>query len=162
MRRRAGDLCPHHLIDRHRWPNDPLDGRPGQPLARFPAVFLPRLQAGRDRVSPARCASPALSAGGSLGGGAKIPVGAPLTAPGRAYLALGATAGLQAPAELLPLSSGVSSFGRTLSMEDVNLDGFADVLVGASGDLGASTGRVFLFLGNAAGTVPTPLVSVRP
>ena len=42
-------------------------------------------------------------------------------------------------------------------MQDVNLDGFADVLVGASGNLGNSTARVFLFLGNAAGTVPAPV-----
>ncbi len=81
---------------------------------------------------------------------------------GRAYIFLGSATGiaggLASIADIvLDGENEGDEFGSTVaSAGDVNGDGFADVLVGAPLYGTRNTGRVYLFLGGATGTAPTP------
>jgi len=98
-------------------------------------------------------------------GYADVIVGAPYdtngqTEEGRAYLYRGSASGLGLPSWMEDGDQAYASFGRSVGTAgDVNGDGYADVIVGASGfDNGeADEGRAFLFYGNTAGS----LVRVR-
>jgi hypothetical protein len=77
------------------------------------------------------------------------------TSEGRAYVYLGSPTGLAAtPAWTAEGEQNAALFGRAVSAAgDVNGDGYADVVVGASGYTNgqSSEGAAFLFYGNAAG-----------
>jgi hypothetical protein len=76
---------------------------------------------------------------------------------GRAYLYWGGAAGLStSPAVTLNGLSGGGQFGWSVaSAGDTNGDGFADVVIGAPGAVNF-TGRVYVYLGSAAGLGPSP------
>jgi FG-GAP repeat/FG-GAP-like repeat len=77
---------------------------------------------------------------------------------GRAYLYLGRAAGLSSsPAATLTGPDGVGGvFGVSVaSAGDVNGDGYADVIIGAS-DVGNNAGRAYLYAGSAAGLPLSP------
>jgi hypothetical protein len=82
------------------------------------------------------------------------------TDEGRAYLYLGSAAGLATtPAWTAEGNQAGAVFGIAVANAgDVNADGFADVLVGASAYSNGQSGegRAFLYLGSASGLAPTP------
>jgi hypothetical protein len=80
---------------------------------------------------------------------------------GRAYLYLGGLAGLSAtPAFTLTGEATGDYFGHALAMAgDVNGDGYADVLIGASGR-NASQGRAYVYLGSQAGLEAAPVLTL--
>jgi hypothetical protein len=93
-------------------------------------------------------------------GFADVLVAAPgaMTATGRVYLYLGGAAGLPAAATavLTGPDGTLSDFGGAVACAgDVNGDGYADVAVGAD-RVGSFAGRVYLYLGGAAGLAATP------
>ena len=109
------------------------------------------------------------SAGDVNGDGfSDVVVGAPEydnghTDEGRALLYLGSASGLTTtPAWTFEGDQDGICFGISVaSAGDVNGDGYADVIVGASGrhpggGVSATTGRAFVFLGSASGLAPTP------
>ncbi len=78
---------------------------------------------------------------------------------GGVFLYLGSAAGLSAAPAWSAEGSGYGDwFGHVLAGGDVNGDGYADVLVAASGANGVFTdeGRLALYLGSAAGLAPQP------
>jgi hypothetical protein len=80
---------------------------------------------------------------------------------GRAYLYLGVVGGLS-PAPVLTMSGEYTGdlYGIAVSTAgDVNGDGYADVIVGASVG-GTGTGRAYLYLGGSAGLSQTPVVTL--
>jgi hypothetical protein len=81
---------------------------------------------------------------------------------GRVYVYLGAAAGLAAGAPItLTGPDGASGwFGFSVaSAGDVNADGYADLAVGAP-VLSSSTGRAYVYLGSASGTVVGPATTL--
>ncbi|MFZ5471761.1 MAG: VCBS repeat-containing protein [Myxococcota bacterium] len=84
---------------------------------------------------------------------------------GRAFLYLGNAGGLSPdPAWMAdPTDQSGASFGVALAgAGDVNGDGFDDVVVGASNASALDEGRVYLYLGSAAGLSTTPAWMVDP
>ena len=81
-----------------------------------------------------------------------VVVGAPALGDGTAFLYLGSTAGLATTAAWTQTRTNTAaSFGASVSTAgDMNGDGFSDVVVGAPA-WDSGQGRVFLFLGSAAG-----------
>jgi uncharacterized repeat protein (TIGR01451 family) len=83
------------------------------------------------------------------------------TSEGQAYLYHGASAGLDAAPAWVAESNQVSAyFGRSVSTAgDVNGDGFADVIVGATSyDNGeVNEGRAYIYHGSSAGLSTTPV-----
>jgi hypothetical protein len=85
---------------------------------------------------------------------------------GNAFVYLGSALGLPpAPAATLDNPAGTSSgsFGCSVAAAgDVDADGFADVVVGASANETPETdeGNAFVFLGSALGVVTTPATSI--
>lgn len=76
---------------------------------------------------------------------------------GRADLYLGTPTGLSATPTWTAYGDGTAGFfGWSLASGDVNGDGYPDVLVGASNHAMAGEGKVFLYLGGAAGLGTTP------
>ncbi|MFZ5468279.1 MAG: integrin alpha, partial [Myxococcota bacterium] len=89
------------------------------------------------------------------------------TLEGRAYLYLGSAAGLSmTPTWTADPTDQISAyFGSSIAgAGDVNGDGFADVVVGASNldDPEANEGSAFLYLGSAIGLASTPTWSATP
>jgi len=85
-------------------------------------------------------------------------VGAPAynLGQGKAYLYLGAADGLSTSPDWTVTGSSGESLGYSVaSAGDVNGDGYADLLVGGYG-YSASQGRVYLYLGSAAGPSLSP------
>ncbi len=84
-----------------------------------------------------------------------------MTSTGRVYLFLGETGGLPTtPTLVLTGREEGERFGlRLASTGDVNGDGYADVLVAATGYM-TNTGRVYLFLGVPGGLNPTPALTL--
>jgi len=82
------------------------------------------------------------------------------TDEGRAYLYLGSASGTSSvPAWTRESDQAGAGFGYPVAAAgDVNGDGYGDVLVGANGFDGAHSdaGRVYLYLGSAAGLATTP------
>jgi hypothetical protein len=77
---------------------------------------------------------------------------------GAAYLFLGSATGLPSTPDLT--LTGTGGFGHSVAgAGDVNGDGFADVVVGASG-ASVSTGQVYLYLGGATGLASSPAVTL--
>jgi FG-GAP repeat protein/VCBS repeat protein len=76
---------------------------------------------------------------------------------GRAYIYLGTASGLSAtPALTLTGEASNDSFGRSVGTAgDVNGDGYADVIVGAS-SIYSYTGQAYVYLGSASGLSATP------
>jgi hypothetical protein len=87
------------------------------------------------------------------------------TDEGRVHIHLGSPSGLGAtPAVSLEANQASAGFGGAVAgAGDVNGDGYADVLVGASRWDGgqADEGKVFLYLGSATGVDPVPAWSVE-
>jgi hypothetical protein len=81
---------------------------------------------------------------------------------GRVYLYLGSASGLSTTPVATLAGSGDSSgyFGNAVaSAGDVNADGYADVVIGARGEM-FGTGRVYLYLGSSSGLATTPAVTL--
>jgi hypothetical protein len=80
---------------------------------------------------------------------------------GRAYVYLGSATGpASTPATTLTGLDAGGLFGASVaSAGDVNGDGYADLVVGASGAQ-SSTGRAYVYLGSAAGLASTPSTSL--
>jgi hypothetical protein len=98
-------------------------------------------------------------------GFADVILGAPssgMARTGRAYLAVGSTAGLQGGGlSRIEAPAGASAFGQSVAgVGDLNADGTSDVVVGAPGDptaMGAaSAGTAYVFLGSGLGVDPMP------
>ena len=80
---------------------------------------------------------------------------------GGADLYVGSAGGLSAPVALSPPATA-DQFGYSVaSAGDVNGDGFADVIVGATGSGGSAT-SVYLFLGGAAGLSASSVSRLAP
>jgi len=87
----------------------------------------------------------------------------PYLGPGEAFVYLGSAAGLSPTPDwvLEGDSSNLWLGNRVASAGDVNADGYDDLLVGSRDDAETlDRGRVFLFLGSAAGLAPAPAWSV--
>ncbi len=84
-----------------------------------------------------------------------------MTSTGRVYVYLGSRAGLSAtPAPMLTGENLNDLFGSSVAASgDVNGDGYADVIVGASGYM-SSTGRAYVYLGSSAGLNLTPALTL--
>ena len=77
------------------------------------------------------------------------------TNTGRAYVYLGGAGGLATSATLLTGETTANSFGASVATAgDVNGDGYADVVVGASG-YSTNTGRAYVYHGGASGLATT-------
>jgi hypothetical protein len=105
----------------------------------------------------------AMAAGDVNGDGhADVIIGAPGANPyGRAYLYLGAPAGLPAAPDWSTTADGSTDadYGDSVAgAGDVNGDGFDDIIVGAplSNAAASSAGKAFLFLGGPGGPPATP------
>ena len=84
------------------------------------------------------------------------------TSTGRAYVYLGGPSGLSGtPAVTLPGPDGANgAFGSSVaSAGDVNGDGYADLVVGATG-AASSPGRSYVYLGSAVGPPTTPAATL--
>ncbi|MBI5516264.1 MAG: FG-GAP repeat protein [Deltaproteobacteria bacterium] len=102
-------------------------------------------------------------------GFADVILGAPASGAGRtgrAYLAVGSTAGLQGGGlSRIEAPAGASNFGAAVAgVGDLNADGTSDVVVGAPGDPSAvgpaSAGTAYVFLGSGLGVDPMPAYAV--
>jgi FG-GAP repeat/FG-GAP-like repeat len=140
-------------------------------LAASPAATLPS-----PSVNVATGAGPgggfghSIASAGDLNGDGygDIVVGAPpADQNGQAYVYLGGPQGIaQAPAFTLTGPDGPSrSFGNSVSCaDDVDGDGYADLVVGEEGADGTTTGdlagRAYVYLGGPAGVAPSPAVSL--
>jgi Na+-transporting NADH:ubiquinone oxidoreductase subunit NqrB len=85
---------------------------------------------------------------------------------GRAFVYLGSAAGLSAsPVWTAAGDEDQCSFGDTVATAgDVNADGYADIVIGAShhdagGGLGADRGRAYVYLGGASGPAIFPVAT---
>ena len=96
-------------------------------------------------------------------GYADVMIGAPgdNSQPGQAFVYLGGAAGLSAtPAFTLTGEATGNSFGQSGGTAgDVNGDGYADLIIGASGYM-FSTGRAYVYFGSSAGLSATPAVTL--
>jgi hypothetical protein len=84
--------------------------------------------------------------------------GAPGQSAGAAYVYLGDPLGLTLQPSFAiapPANDDLSFGGSAASAGDVNGDGYADVIVGASGSMN-NTGRAYVYLGSASGIVSQP------
>lgn len=85
---------------------------------------------------------------------------------GQVYLYLGSAAGLSSsPAVTLTGPDGpTGSYGAVSSADDVNGDGYADIVVGANAADGNAardfTGRAYVYLGSAAGLTGSPALTL--
>ncbi|MBL8201970.1 MAG: FG-GAP repeat protein [Chromatiales bacterium] len=151
--------------------------RPGDLLVAALLLVLPLMAGAAPGPSPAGWPNEANQAGAAYGssvatagdvngdGYSDLVVGAPQydngeTDEGAAFLYLGTATGLSAtPAWVAEGNQAGAAFGAAVATAgDVNGDGYADVLVGASGfDNGEEDeGRAFLFLGGPTGLAATP------
>lgn len=92
----------------------------------------------------------AIAAEGGQGTGAKP--------AGKVYLYMGGS-GFGSSPQIVTASEAKDSFGRSLSLaHDINGDNFADLVVGAphSAKAGATSGRAYVYFGNANGVAKTP------
>ncbi|MBN1936640.1 MAG: FG-GAP repeat protein, partial [Anaerolineae bacterium] len=79
---------------------------------------------------------------------------------GRAYLYLGGAAGLAVTPALTLTGEAGSNLGLSVaSADDVNGDGFADIIIGAYA-YNSYQGRAYLYLGSAAGLAATPALTL--